>query len=136
MLQKRKQLAHRCMSHHPARHLAQGKIDIKKASQVLQGQLSPARLIEETWHHFLHRLHQIELCGLPSRLFGKHQPYLDGMVCIKEIPFTESIPMADPFQEAKEIALTDIVIPHHIVHLSVKLKDDMAEGAVVINGHG
>ena len=42
----------------------------------------------------------------------------------------------DPFQEAKKIALTDIVIPHHIVHLSVKLKDDMAEGAVVINGHG
>ena len=72
------------MSHHPARHLAQGKIDIKKASQVLQGQLPPARLIKETWHHFLHRLHQIELCGLPSRLFGKRQPYLDGIAVTYE----------------------------------------------------
>ena len=44
--------------------------------------------------------------------------------------------MADPFQEAKEITLADIVVPHHIVHLSVKMEDDMAEGAVVINGHG
>ena len=124
------------MSHHPARHLAQGKIDIKKAAQVLQRQLPPARLIKETRHHFLYRLHQIELCPLPSRLFGKRQPDLDGMVCIQEIAFAESIPVADPFQEAEEITLADIVIPHHIVHLSVKMEDDMAKGAVVIDGHG